>query len=183
LLLANVGIPMVFVTVPTMLVALLPIALVESWILSCVCGLKFNESWRGALKANFWSTVLGIPVAWLILVVAQMASGNGRAWGIETPLQRLTAVTLQAPWLVPYERHLNWMIPAASLTLLIPFFLASVIAEYIILRKRWGTGQKRLLTGVVCANALSYALMGGYYAVSLLMRWDRIGSPNVTAVT
>ena len=50
------------------------------------------------------------------------------------------------------------MIPAASLVLLVPFFLASVTVEYIVLRQRWGAAPTRLLAGVVWGNALSYAL-------------------------
>src|SRR5262245_32767502 len=125
-MLGNMGIPMVCVTVPAMLIALLPIALIEACILRRSCGLPFREAWRGALSANLWSALLGSPVAWFILFGVQIATGGGSAWGLDTPLHRLAAVTMQAPWLIPYDRHTAWMIPAASLALLAPFFVTSV---------------------------------------------------------
>ncbi len=171
--LANIGMPMVCVTVPTMLLALPLIAVAEAFVLSRVCRLPFKEAWHGALRANLWSTLLGIPVAWFALVAAQIAGGAGRAWGLDTPMDRLAAVTLQAPWLIPYEREMYWMLPAASLVLLAPFFLASVLAEYLVLCRRWGAAQTQLWSGVALANALSYSLLAGYYAVQLWIGWDR----------
>jgi hypothetical protein len=170
-LVANIGIPMVFVTVATMLLALLPIALAEAWVLSRMCGLIFSEAFKGAYNANLWSTILGIPLAWFALVVAQMASGAGTAWGLETPLNRLAAVTLQSPWLVPYTEDLGWMIPAASLTLLIPFFGVSVFVEHRILKKRWIASPKNLRIGVFYANVVSYLMLAAYYAGTLWKAW------------
>lgn len=174
MLLANVGIPMVCVSVPTILFALPLIALAEAVVLRRVCGISLKEAWRGALPANLWSTLLGIPVAWVPLVIAQMAGGGGRAWGLNTPMDQLAAVTLQAPWLVPYEHDLSWMVPAASLVLLFPFYLASVAAEYLYLRGRWGAAQSRLLAGVFLANALSYVLLGAFYGIQLWSGWNRV---------
>jgi hypothetical protein len=166
---ANMGIPMVCESLPTMLLALLPIALVEACVLRLLLGTDFRRAWRGALPANFWSTLLGIPAAWLVLVGIQFAIGGSRAWGMDTPQQRLDAVTLQAAWLIPYEGQLSWMIPAASLVLLTPFWLASVIVEYRYLRRDWGKSYRptKLLVAVVVANVLSYALLDGYYGARL----------------
>jgi hypothetical protein len=103
-----------------------------------------------------------------------MISGGGQAWGLDTPLDRLAAVTLQAPWLVPYQGQLSWMIPAASITLLIPFLVASVLIEYAILKARWKTTQVRLGKAVVSANVLSYLLLAGYYTSQLALVWGRV---------
>ena len=60
------------------------------------------------------------------------------------------------------------MIPAASLVLLLPFYLGSVIVEYIALAARWrNLPPKRLLTSVAVANGLSYLALGLYYACQL----------------
>lgn len=173
MLLANVGVPMVCVTVPTMLFALPLIALVEAAVLKWFCGVSFKKGWSGALPANLWSTLLGIPATWLALAIAQMFGGGGRAWGLDTPMDRLAAVTLQAPWLIPYEHDLSWMMPAASLVLLVPFYLASVVAEYLVLRSLWGEGQPRLLAGVIIANAASYVMLGVFWATQLALGWNR----------
>jgi hypothetical protein len=166
---ANIGVPMVCESVPLMLLALLPIALVEAIVFRIILEMDFRQAWHGAWRANLWSTLVGIPAAWFMLVVIQMALGGGRAWGMDTPQQRLTAVTLQAAWLIPYSGHLRWMIPAASLVLLTPFWLASVIVEYRFLRDDWAKrySPRRLFGAVVLANLLSYALLAGYYGVQL----------------
>jgi hypothetical protein len=168
---ANIGMPMIFFAVPMMLLALLPIALVESWVLARVCGIVKGEAWRGALQANLWSTLVGIPIAWFVLALAQMLSGGSKAWGMDTPLDRLAAVTLQAPWLIPYKEHSAWMVPAASLVLLVPFLLASVWVEYVMLCRRWGKEQRRLFFGVLLANIASYALLAAFYGVQLYLAW------------
>jgi hypothetical protein len=176
-LFANIGVPMVCESVPLMLLALLPIALVEALVFRIILDMGFRHAWRGAWRANLWSTLVGIPVAWFVLVVIQMVLGGGRAWGIDTPQQRLAAVTLQAAWLIPYSGHLRWMIPAASLVLLTPFWLASVIVEYRFLRGDWAKrySPRRLFGTVVLANVFSYALLAGYYGVQLY-----VASRNLT---
>jgi hypothetical protein len=180
---ANIGVPMVCVSVPLMLLALVPIALVEAIVFRIILDIDFRHAWRGAWRANLWSTLLGIPVAWFVLVVIQMALGGGRAWGIDTPQQRLDAVTLQAAWLVPYSRHLRWMIPAASLVLLTPFWLASVIVEYGFLRDDWAKrySPRRLFAAVVLGNLLSYALLAGYYGVQLYVVTRNFTEPPAAA--
>lgn len=182
-MLGNIGLPMVCVTVPTMLIALLPIALVEAWVLRRICGLAFREAWRGALIANLVSTVMGIPVAWIILFVVQLLTGGGMAMGIDTPMERLASVTLQAPWLIPYESQMAWMVPAASLVLLAPFFAASVVTEYTVLRWRWIPVPRRLFAGVFWANVLSYTLFAAYYATQLWIGWHQTAAQFLGTVT
>src|SRR5262245_36396945 len=114
MLFANMGIPIVCVTIPTMHIALFPIRWVESLVYRVSLDLTRKETFWGTFSANFWSTIVGIPIVWIPLVVAQLSIGGGSAWGMETSQQRLNAVTLQAPWLIPYPEHGAWMVPAAS---------------------------------------------------------------------
>jgi len=156
---------MICFELPLMAVALIPVAWVESVVYRAVLNIDFRTAFRGALRANLWSTFLGIPLAWLIQVVAQMTSGGGAAWGLDTPLTRLAAVTLQSAWLVPYERDLYWMIPVASFVLLIPCFVASVVTESLVLIRRWNLPRARLLLSLVLANAASYLLLAAYLGI------------------
>jgi hypothetical protein len=66
---------------------------------------------------------------------------------------------------------LVWVIPAASLFLLIPFFVASVFVEYRWLNRNCeGVPSKsRLLKGVLFANFLSYLLLAGFYGIRLII--------------
>jgi hypothetical protein len=87
-------------------------------------------------------------------------------------MDRLAAVTLQAPWLIPYRDQAEWMVPAASLVLVVPFYAASVLAEYLVLRSRWGRTTGRLLPGVAWGNGLSYTLLAAYYVAQLWLARD-----------
>lgn len=164
MLFANMGIPMVCIAVPTMLVALLPIAAIESVIYWRCFHRAGKDAFVGAFLANGWSTLIGVPFTWLLLVIAQLANDGGYAWGMDTPQQQLNEVTLQAAWLIPYREHLYWMIPAASIVLLLPFYLGSAIVEFIVLAIRWRDVPRRQLVGpVLIANAFSYSGLGFYY--------------------
>jgi hypothetical protein len=173
MLFANMGVPIVCVAVPIMLIALLPIALVESIVYCRFLRRPFKDAFWGALVANLWSTLVGVPFVWLLVLVVQLCIGGGSAWGMETSRQRLEAVTLQAAWLIPYRDDLPWMIPAASLALLLPFYLASVAVEFAALAARWPTlARRKIIASVVVANALSYLGLGCYYGIEL---WSRLG--------
>jgi len=157
---ANAGVPMIFVALPEMLVALLPIVALEAFVLSRRLALPFLRSVRATAISNVASTIVGLPITWLLLVAAQMITGGGTAHGIETRSQKLLAVTWQAPWLIPYETEMHWMIPAAELVLLVPFFLASFVIEAAVNEKllaaaNWQSVRRATLQ----ANALSYGLL------------------------
>lgn len=82
------------------------------------------------------------------------------AWGLATPATRLAAVTLQAAWLIPYEPHLHWMVPAASVVLLVPSFIVSIWLERWVLRRRWPERDRPTVNRTVwIANIASYALL------------------------
>ena len=157
---ANIGIPMLFVQLPYLAVVLAPVIGVEALVFRRRLHLPWRESLRGAARANLISTFVGFPLAWLALFVLQILAGGGRAWGLETPGARLAAVTLQAPWLIPYTGELYWMIPAASLVLLVPSLPVSALIEGRQLRRRWGqVAASRVWGAVWLANGLSYALL------------------------
>ncbi len=65
-----------------------------------------------------------------------------------------------APWLPPVHGELHWMVPAATLLLLIPAFIMSWFIEYRFLR-RWlkDVVELELRETVWNANLLSYALL------------------------
>ena len=170
---ADAGVPMLFVTWPAMLLALIPIVLIEAWILKPRLRLGTRKSLWLASLANLASTIVGIPVAWVLLVMLEMAATNGgTAMGLSTPWQKFLAVTIQAPWLIPYESDLHWMVPAATLALLPAYFVASWLIEYgvilALLRRRAAsapedqspeTPARAVLHAAFSANLTSYAIL------------------------
>jgi hypothetical protein len=168
MLLADVGLPMIFVELPFLALALLPVAALEAAVYRWRLSVSWSQSLWGSLRANLWSTFVGIPLAWLAQVVGQLAVGGGSAWGLDTPLDRLAAVTVQSAWLIPYEEELRWMVPAAALCLLVPCLAVSVGVEQWRLRRYWpGVPVRRLLWAVVLANTVSYLLLAAYWCVRL----------------
>jgi hypothetical protein len=127
--LANIGVPMLFVQLPLMIIALPVVILIEA----ALCKRWFSMEWKPALKAtsvaNAVSTLVGFPFMWLALVVVQMVLGGGSAPKIPDPWFSIYTVTVQAPWLLPYENKLYWMVPTACLSLLVPAFFVTVWIE------------------------------------------------------
>lgn len=171
----DIGVPMIFLAIPVMVIALLPIISLEAFALCRSLSLPFNQALRVATFANLASTLVGIPITWLLLVAVQLVTGGGAAYGLKTPLTKFLSVTWQAPWLIPYESDLHWMIPAAGLFLLIPFFFASWYVEYLV--------AKRILKrvdpndtwrGVRNANIISYGLLAVYLVTVLVTARPRL---------
>ena len=160
---ANAGLPMLMVTLPAMLVGLIPIAIVETVVL--VSRLRSSVAKTATLTAaaNVATTLVGIPATWTLLALLQLVTGGGAAYGIDTPLQKMLAVTWQAPWLIPHEADLGWMIPAAMLVLLVPFFFASWAIEAAIVSLGFRPFWNRPVRAAVWrANVVSSALLSLY---------------------
>ncbi len=151
---------MLFLVMPAFAIALAPIILVEGFYLSRRLAINLARTAKTVILSNLASTVLGIPLTWLVLVSAQMATGGDRAYGLDTVVGKILAVTWQAPWLIPYEQDLAWMIPVAGIVLLIPFFFASWWIEYFVAKKILNEVSFALLrTAVRNANLISYCLL------------------------
>lgn len=156
---ADAGVPMLFVTFPAMLLALVPIVLLEIIVLGRVMGRSAASFVKSAAIANVVSTIVGIPLTWLVLVLLEWMTGGSAAYGLRTTMQKFLAVTWQAPWLIPYERQqLSWMIPAASLFLLVPFFFTSYLIEApIVAHIKRDLPRTQMRAAVFRANVASYA--------------------------
>ena len=94
------------------------------------------------------------------MVIIQIVTGGGGAYGINNLLGKIIAVTWQAPWLIPYESELYWMIPAAGTFLLIPFFMVSWWSEYFVSKKIHKDLDNTLIKMAVRnANLITYGLL------------------------
>lgn len=129
---------MLFVHMPAILIALLPIIAVET----LVATRAFKCSWRAVApaitRANLASMLLGFPLLWLcMLLFTAFAGGGGMRHGIYTTAQKVYAVTVQAAWLPPNETELYWMVPCAALVMLVPAFFMSVLVERFLLKRAW----------------------------------------------
>ena len=159
-IIADAGVPMLFLHVPAILLALVPIIVTEAYVAKRSLGLPFKRSLGPITVANFISMLLGFPLLWIVAVVVQMLTGGGQAYGLAHWWQKLYAVTVQAPWLIPYERDLYWMTPVAALVMLIPAFFLSVWIERLVLQVFWPNETKgRLRPFSYRAHFASYSIL------------------------
>ncbi|MCI5114724.1 MAG: hypothetical protein D3921_06585 [Candidatus Electrothrix sp. AW1] len=157
---ANAGVPMIFLAMPALGLSIIPIIIIEAMFLSKKLELTTSSAFKTTTISNLVSTIVGIPLTWLLLVLIQMMAGGGGAFGLDTTLGKVLSVTLQAAWLIPYESDLHWMIPVAGLVLLVPFFFVSWWSEYFVSRKMLQEQPaQRVKIAVRNANIITYALL------------------------
>lgn len=156
---ANTGLPMVAVYLPPAWLGLIPIIAIEAALGVWRFGVPPRRAFLAQAVANCLSTLVGLPLAWMVLALMELFL-FGTALGLDSPLRRLYAVTVQSPWLIPYERDLWWMIPASAIVLTVPFYAMSVLVEYRVVRRLVrDLPQPLVRSWVVRANVVSYALL------------------------
>jgi hypothetical protein len=137
---ANVGVPIVFGVWSVMVVALIPIIIIESVILWYVTAVGILKSLWTTSVANLVSTAIGIPLA--------------GSWSLFTP----------AGWIYEkgerYEGERTWEVPAMILALLVPCFLVSWQVELGVIERLLGQPITQIHDrGVLIGNAVSYGLL------------------------
>lgn len=189
LLLADAGVPMIFLTFPAMVVLLVPIILLEAWLLRKWLGLEIWPAIKSSTLANVASTVIGVPGAWAVMLLFEIFFGASISHvpGLErlvdkwqSPIANVAGALLMSAWLGPSEKNLYWMIPVAVLGLLIPTYFISVLIEALIVDHLVSLpeGDPSNLTSTCVrrsvrnANLVSYGLLAmgtiGWLFVSLL---------------
>ncbi len=125
---------MIMVTLPPMVLGIIPIVLIEAWVLK-KNGIAFKPALKWVSIGNLMSTLVGIPATWVGLVGIQFALGGGGGYEVETLWGKILAVTVQAAWIIDYGKEYKWMFPVSALFLLLPFFWVSYCIESVFLRK------------------------------------------------
>jgi hypothetical protein len=168
---------MIAITLPGMVVLLLPIIAIETVVIVRRTFLARTKTLWVTTLANLASTIVGVPLTWLCLVVCEMglfatlshvAAFESR---FDRPFYRIVGTILSVPWLGPIDRNDDWWaLPLATLALLVPFFFVSVwveqrVAEYFLPVTTASDAQPNevnedvLLTAVRDANLFSYGFL------------------------
>ena len=159
---------MIFWQLPAMLTALPVVVALEMIVAKFRYKIPFRINLKGVFLANLASSLIGIPLAWITMLLLSIATTGAGAMGLDTPLGVFSSVVLQSSWLVPYREHLHWMIPSATLVLLVPYFFASVYSERIALRYLWTEIPRDTIRGFSwTSNMLTYACFFAYTCVWL----------------
>jgi uncharacterized protein (TIGR03067 family) len=137
------------------------------------------------LVANAVSTFIGIPLTWLAMVAVQTMLPDVSLNEVDTPWNTFTYVVLHAAWLTPSEKDLVWLVPAATLILLVPYFLISVYCERRLLNLQFSDVDRgRVARASWLANGVTYGALAAVAGVWLwggLVKAERQsgGSPEL----
>jgi hypothetical protein len=171
-LLADAGLPMIVLTWPAMVVLLIPVIVIEGLLCKKWLGLKTWQAIKINAASNVASTIVGIPVAWAVMAALEFGTmglvGESNAlqnW--RSPIANVIFFIFSSAWLNPDLGEHSWVIPAATLILLIPFFFASYWIEYFVVRKMVrapdlessNLARARVRTAVRNANLITYGIM------------------------
>src|SRR5215470_8927937 len=138
-LFADVGIPMISLTFPLMLMLLIPVIAIEGFLYRRWLGLTTKEAMKASALSNLASTVIGVPIAWGIMLAAEyrmlgLVDSTSLVHNWQSPIGKLIFLLLGSAWIPPVNGRSAWLVPAATLVLLAPFFFASYLIEYRISR-------------------------------------------------
>lgn len=173
---ADAGVPMILLTFPAMLAMLIPVILVEATLLRKWLGLQVWTAIKSSAAANVVSTLIGVPVAWGVTLLFEFfafgaimripaISRAADKWN--SPLAHVVVTVLAPAWLGPDERNLYWMVPLATIVLLVPTFFLSVWIEAFVVDRMVSVPEgdssnltsSRIRATVRNANLVSYGLL------------------------
>ncbi|MGD1018371.1 MAG: hypothetical protein ABSA12_03540 [Verrucomicrobiia bacterium] len=170
-LLADMGIPMIMLELPAMAILFVPVVLLESFVVNRSLGIGFSKAGSGLFLANLASTILGFPLAWIVMLGVELASGAA-FMGVthffpaiehvcfNSPILRIASVPFVAAW-VPGDEA--WQILIAAAVLLIPTFYISVWIERRICVWVWASEVSDTTSAVGKAvrkaNVVSYVFL------------------------
>ena len=163
MILANIGVPMLPVQGMFMVVALIPIILIEAVIVWKRQSISFTRSLGGSAAANAVSTLAGVPLSWGLMFLVMMAGylvDNVLSLKWDSPAVMVAYVVFNAAWLAPYEEYLNWMVPMALVILMIPSYFLSVWIEYLVFNRLWkDIDRKSVWNTMRIANGVTYGIL------------------------
>jgi hypothetical protein len=163
IILANIGVPMLPVQGMFMIVALVPIILVEALIVWRKQSVGFQRSLGGSVAANIVSTLAGVPLSWglifLVMITSELVD-DALSLSWDSPAVMVAYVVLNAAWLAPYEEHLNWMVPMALAILMIPSYFLSVWIEFLVCKRIWKEADRKGIWNTMrFANGVTYGIL------------------------
>jgi hypothetical protein len=164
--------------------AVVAIESVVLWATATAAGLVLWQALVVASATNAVSTLIGIPLAWLLTALASSLLGGTGLADITTRSGRIEEAVWCAPWIAPheyvdwdaYQGEWDWIIPTKVLVLLIPFFLASWLIEHAIATRMAPAFAEPVGVGVLIGNGVTYGLMA-LVAACFLVRNLRRAAP------
>jgi hypothetical protein len=130
--LANVGLPILAVTWPGAWLLLVPVVLVEALVARWVLASSWRQSLKLAAWANVASTLLAVPLSWLLPFLPILLIGGLARSSLPSQLQAWLLILGSPFWLPPMADSQTWLIPLAAAFLCLPAYAASVWIERLV---------------------------------------------------
>jgi len=181
LVFADAGIPMIMLTLPSMIALLLPIVLLEAFLYTKFLKVTFSKTIGPAFTSNLLSTLVGIPLAWIMQGILGYVIFLCIGWAGYYPdfsseyslMHNILKIIITAPWIWPSSAGngsvLIWAVPFAAFITLLPAYFVSVWLESMVVRRyfrdRDPVEVKRAVRNV---NIVSYALLA-LFCIGLLI--------------
>ena len=157
---SDAGVPVIFITLPIMSIALIPIILIESFVLRHYIKFNFKKIVFPVGIANAATVIIGYPLSWgLLLVIELITTGGGCGPGFDTIGKSILTVLLESAWLCPWEDQLYWTLPIAIIIGLVVAFFISVYVEYFIIKRFFKKEKQKMKKAVWVANIISYTIL------------------------
>ncbi|TWT72663.1 hypothetical protein [Crateriforma conspicua] len=170
IMLANAGIPMLALHLPAMLILLAPICIIEYFVARRTLTLPRKWIANGVLWANVATTLLGVPLTWAAMLALNIATTDTKTQDLDTLPGLAATVVLQSSWLNLPEPGFEWLIPAATLVLLVPYFFVSVFTERLVLQYLWNDSPKSVVNRICwTANSTTYAMLACLVVATLFI--------------
>ena len=164
---ANAGIPMIIPAWMGMAVVLVPVIVLERLVLKRVLAISWLRSLWVTTASNLTSTVVGIPLTWVVLLAVQLLySSLGIRIDYQVPVQRFLEFLPSSAWIFAGGDDGNWMVPVSMLIVLVGFFFASWAIELRVIKIMQPEQEPlSLRRAVMRANLLSNGLL------ALILLW------------
>jgi hypothetical protein len=168
---ANAGLPMIVIAWPAAWLLLIPIVLFEAFLAHKIIHVDFKKAIKISSIANIVSTLIGMPITWVILVAAQMGLGGGTGFPLDTLGQQIYSAIVQSAWLIPYTNTPTWMPILSVIFLTLMFGLTSIWTEYLAAKIFTGKtiDKKLLFKWSLIGNGFSYGAIILFFAISLIL--------------
>jgi hypothetical protein len=173
---ANAGIPMIVLLWPGFWIIFVPVVLLEGQVARRLFGLPWRDALSLSGRANLYSTLAGIPGAWLALLAVEFLVGSVASLTAQAgakPWLNYLLMPFMAPWVVVWRDEDSWVVPAAAMWLCVAFFFVSVWLERRVLARRYPSLPRETVRRWSWeANILSYGtielLLAGFLVWSVV---------------
>lgn len=158
---ADAGVPIIFLSYPLMIIALLPIIIIESYVFLKNIKTSFKESILSIVVGNIVSALVGLPLAWgMLLILEKITTDFACGPGFNTIKDSIITTIIESAWICPWDDQLYWLIPTAVIINLIIAFFISIFIEFYIGRLFLKKLNKKLLwKATLLSNISSYIMV------------------------